>query len=150
MSSTGETALLALHAALALVPAVPGFEDLMVARNPGTAFELPDVGGWAAVLYDGDPGDPIDETIGVRTKTYSHEAEVELVVSRADDGARDADFDALRVQIATTLRGNLALQAAVEALDVEEPDAVDTTPVEGAAAEKRGRIRVRMEYTVTQ
>jgi hypothetical protein len=94
-ASKAEQVLDALKVLLGTVP------DALVERNSALPEKVPS--GGLIILRDGDPGDPEQALGGFGNAYYQHAVEIEVYVEEGDAAARDAAFDTLLQQIATTL-----------------------------------------------
>lgn len=121
--STRETALRALHTRLAEIL------EADVPREIDKAVQLPG-SGLQAILRDGNPGDP-DETIGVRSYGWRHEARVEVHVLRDARTDWQAQRDEAIAELEAGLMADRQLGGTV--LDVQMgPPLLDAADTEGS------------------
>jgi hypothetical protein len=139
--SAGEAALKALAASISTgLPAKAQFR-----RNMAFSGEIP-VGG-LVILRDGDPGVP-QVMMSPLSYTYTHAAEVDIMIEDHDQVARDAAFDKLRAAVGAAILENTTLGGAVEHAEAVAAGAVDLG-AEGAEAIKAASIQVRLTYTTS-
>ena len=137
MPTPRETILQALLAALQSVPAATVLHGVILPERI-----LP---GGLLILRDGDPGTP-EVTLSPLQYHYEHRAEVEVIVQGKTPATRDAAFDALLVELATTITANRTLGGFCDWVEAEAPQPVDL-PVEGAEALKAAIVPVILTYT---
>lgn len=135
--SVREAALLALLAALA--GALPQARTL---RNAARPERVPS--GGIAILRDGDPG-PAEQTYGVPSWAYEHEAEIELAVMADDDADRHARLDAMLQALGAALTADPTLGGAVEWCEALAP-APDDVAADGAATLRTAIVPVLLLY----
>jgi hypothetical protein len=132
MSTTRETILSALHAALQTQPAPVLRGEVLPERVPAAGL---------LILRDGDPGEP-EVTLSPLAYHYQHRAEVEAVVQGT---GRDAAFDALAAGVGIALSADRTLGGLCDWVEAEAPQPVDL-PVEGAATLKAAVIPIVVHY----
>lgn len=109
MASTRENALQALQVALAAAVA-----PTIVIRNEPRPQDISGLANTALViLRDGDPGVP-EQTFGVVTYYWQHQAEVEILAQRNANDDRAAALDDLAVSIGAALDADKTLGGAVD------------------------------------
>lgn len=124
--------------------------DLLQARLSGVTVErnstfperIPD--GGLVILRDGDPGDP-EFIFSPPTYFYEHRAEVDVLVEGADAAARDAQFDAIKVGIASALALDRSLGGLVDYALGENPTPLDLDEP-GAESIKAATIGIVLPY----
>jgi hypothetical protein len=136
--SRREQALAALFGRLQTIP------QATVKRNEALPQAVPAAG--LVILRDGDPGDP-DITLNPVHLFYRHQAEVEAFVTPLV-GSGEALLDALLEGIAEALAGDRSLGGLVENLFLDAP-AIEAVVIEGAAPILTARVRVVIEYLVS-
>jgi len=137
MTSTRETALLALCQRLQAVPAAT------VLRNEVLPAKVP--AGGLVIMRDGDPGEPERALGGFGSAYYQHAVEIEVYVEEGDPAARDAAFDNLMQGIGTTLEVDETLGGLAFGLTYGRPEA-STEAVPGAPAIKSATLIVTVDY----
>lgn len=140
MPTMSETALTALHAALA-----GNLTGATVQRNGVLPVKVPAAG--LVIVADGDPGTP-EETLGLRSYTYEHRARIEIYVAAATEAERLSGLDDLKAEIGDILDDDRTLGGAVSFVDPEAP-VTDDVPVEGAQPIKTATIEVVLTYTTS-
>ena len=137
MSTPRETILQALLAALQSVPGAT------VLRGAVLPERIPN--GGLLILRDGDPGTP-EVTLSPLQYHFEHHTEVEVIVQGKTPAARDAAFDVLLAELATTITADRTLGGLCDWVEAEAPQPVDL-PVEGAEALKAAIVPVILTYT---
>jgi len=137
MPTPRETILQALLAALQTVPAAT------VLRGAILPERIP--AGGLLILRDGDPGTP-DVTLSPLQYHYEHRAEIEVIVQGKTPAARDAAFDILLAELASTTTADRTLGGLCDWVEAEAPQPVDL-PVEGAEALKAAIVPINLTYT---
>jgi hypothetical protein len=138
MNSPRETILQALQAALeARMPS-----GAVLERNIALPARIP--AGGAAILRDGEPGEP-EVTLSPVLYHYAHRAEVDLLVEDLPQ-ARDATFDALARALGAAVANDRTLGGLCDWVEAEAPRPVDL-PVEGAVSLKAAVIPVVLHYS---
>ncbi len=137
MTSTRETILQALLAALQTVPGATALrEDVLPERLPA---------GGLLILRDGDPGTP-EVTLSPLAYHYEHRAEIEVIVQGKTPAVRATAFDTIVQAIGAALTTDRTLGGLCDWTEAQAPQPVDL-PVEGAAALKAAIIPVILHYT---
>src|SRR4051812_25506768 len=113
MSSTRETILQALHAALQTQPAPVMRGEVVPERVPAAGL---------LILRDGDPGEPAI-TLSPMRYHYQHRAEVEAVVQTGT--GRDIAFDALAAGVGSALAADRTLGGLCDWVEAEAPRPVE-------------------------
>ena len=139
MTSTRETALQALFAALATI------SGPSVQRNTMVPVSVP--AGGLLIVRDGEPGDP-DITLSVVSYSYEHEAVVEAIVQHADAAARDAALDNLLGALPVALN-DTTLGGAVDYVEVRAPVVIAGEEVTGAPDLKGAVVPLVLYYTTS-
>jgi hypothetical protein len=137
MPTLRETILQALLAALQTVPGATVLRGAILPERIPTSSLL--------ILRDGDPGTP-EVTLSPLQYHFEHRAEVEVIVQGKMPAARDAVFDALLAELATTITSDRTLGGFCDWVEAEAPQPVDL-PVEGAEALKAAIVPVILTYT---
>ena len=141
--STRETAIAALHGRLAAALATRNPAPLVL-RGETVPQRLPP--GGLVVIRDGET---VEETAILSPLAWAieHRAEVEVTVAGATPAARNAQLDALLVDIAAAITADRTLGGAVE---WAQPGASDFEDVEfeGAAAARAASVPVTLFFTV--
>jgi len=115
-------------------------------RNEALPETLPQSG--LIIIRDGNPGVADKPLGGVGGCYYSHEIELEVYLQRADDVARDKDFDQLLQKIDETLNKKSTLGGLIAGMDYNRPSS-DIEAIEGATAIKNASITLTVDYTTT-
>ncbi len=137
MPTRRETILQALLAALQTVSAATVLRGAILPERIPT--------GGLLILRDGDPGTP-EVTLSPLQYHYEHRAEVEVIVQGKTPAARDAAFDILLAELASTTTADRTLGGLCDWVEAEAPQPVDL-PVEGAEALKAAIVPVTLTYT---
>jgi len=137
MPTPRETILQALLAALQTAPGATALRGAILPERipPGGLLNL----------RDGDPGTP-EVTLSPLRYHYEHRTEVEVIVQGKTPAARDAAFDALLAELATTITADRTLGGLCEWVEAEAPQPVDL-PVEGAEGLKAAIVPIILTYT---
>jgi len=101
--------------------------------------------GGLLILRDGDPGTP-EVTLSPLQYHFEHRSEVEVIVQGKTPADRDAAFDMLLAELATTITTARTLGGLCDWIEAEAPQPVDL-PVEGAEALKAAIVPVILTYT---
>lgn len=140
MTSTSETVLSALHAALeAALPAGARLE-----RNSALPERVPPAG--LLILRDGNPGAP-EPLLSPPLYLYEHRAEVEVIVESVG-AAREAAFDALKLAVHAAIDADRTLGGLCDYVIGEAPAPVDLA-IEGAEGFKAATIPVVLSYATS-
>lgn len=136
--STAETALKALHTALAV--AAP--QGARVERNALLPERVPADG--LVIVRDGDPGQP-ETTMSPLRYHYQHRAAVDVLLAGEDGPDRDSRFDALRQSVSAAILPDRTLGGAVE---WSEPEAAEAQAILPAGGEpiKAASLTVVLHY----
>ena len=137
MSSIREAALVALLAAVRLVPGAT------VQRETVVPEAVPP--GGLIILRDGVPGEP-ETTLSPLTYHYEHAARLEVMVQGAGAGPRAAHLDNLLVALGHVLAADRTLGGAVEWLDWAAPE-TDDLALPAVAAVKGALVTVVLVYS---
>ena len=137
MPTPRETILQALLAALQTAPGATALRGAILPERipPGGLLNL----------RDGDPGTP-EVTLSPLRYHYEHRTEVEVIVQGKTPAARDAAFDALLAELATTITADRTLGGLCDWVEAEAPQPVDL-PVEGAEGLKAAIVPIILTYT---
>ena len=139
-TSTRETILQALQAALeARMPA-----GAVLERNIALPARIP--AGGAAILRDGDPGEP-EVTLSPVLYHYAHRAEVDLLVEDVP-GSRDATFDALARALGAAAANDRTLGGLCDWVEAEAPAPLALV-IDGAGGIKAATIAVVLHYATS-
>ena len=149
-ASAAERAIAALHdqlaAGIAAEAARTGETFPEIARNDGRELRTPPEG--RLVLWDGEPGEPIEMTFGPTTWTYAHEAQLDVLVpgDTADD--RDAKFDLIRKAVGAAIAlddtlGGACVHCRPTAAELSDLKFEDANPIKAAS------IGIVVEYDTT-
>lgn len=125
----------------ALKAAVEGL-GYTVRRNSGVPVRVPS--GGMILMDDGDPGAP-EETLGVKTKYYVHNATLAALYQALDEGTRASGVDAIVEAVASALDSSGNLSGAVNYMSYSYPE-IFTEEVDGGAPIAVGALRVVLEY----
>lgn len=120
-----------------------GLDNITVTRNDPLPVKLPPAG--FVILRDGDTGEP-EITLSPTRYHYQHQAEIEVLIQKADNEARDTALDALLVALGSALIVDPYLNGAVDYMIIGAPEFI-IEPVEGAAAIKAAVVPVTLEYS---
>lgn len=141
MSTTLETALQALAAALS---ALPGGAKLERNADVPTTVDLPGL----LILRDGDPGEP-EITLSPLRYSFDHVAALEIYVQAGATTARAATLPDLLAEVGAALAGaSRTLGGRVEFVSWSAPS-FDDTPVAGAATIRGAHVAVTLSYTTS-
>ena len=135
MSSVREAALVALLAAVRLVPGAT------VQRETVVPEAVPP--GGLIILRDGAPGEP-ETTLSPLTYHYEHAARLEVMVQSA--GPRAVQLDRLLVALGHALAADRTLGGAVEWLEWAAPE-TDDLALPAVAAVKGALVTVVLVYS---
>ncbi len=117
MTSKREEVLSALHALLSTL------DGVTVERNADLPTKVP--AGGLAILRDGSPGEPVEETLSPYMCWYEHKAELELFWQAQDAATRDAEWDALARRIGGLVMENRTLGGRCDWVDAEAVEPSD-------------------------
>ncbi len=137
MSTTRETILSALHAALQTLP------NATVLRGEVLPERVP--AGGLVILRDGEPGEP-EVTLSPLQYHYEHRAEVEVIVQGRTPVDRDAAFDTLVQAIGTALAADRTLGGSCDWVEAQAPAPTDLAQ-EGAEGIKAAVMPVILSYS---
>lgn len=142
MSSARETAIVALHdaiaAAVALLPGPP-----VVRRNETDPQQLPDAG--LVIVQDGETVEEIAILSPLRWQVR-HVAQVAVIVPGDVPADRAAALDVVMTAIAAGIAGDRTLGGAVEWAQPESPS-FDDIDFDGAASARAAAIPVSLWFT---
>jgi hypothetical protein len=141
MASKRETALLALETVLANVSG-PDKK-----RNTEVPETVPANG--LIIMRDGDPGEPVEETLSPHTYHYQHAVPIEVYYQHQSAPARDAGIDAILLGISQAVNANPTLGGAVALAEVRQPDDLSGDRAEGGNPYKRALPKVILHYDTT-
>jgi len=96
-------------------------------------------------MFDGEPGQPIEQLLGSRLKTYRHEIPLDIFPVQAP--MPEARAHAIRAQILALIDADRTLGGLVDDLDLSEL-AGGLAPVSEARALKFGSATLIAEYTL--
>lgn len=137
MTTTSETVLNALHAALRA--SLPTAVKLL--RNENLPERIPTAG--LIVLRDGNPGEP-EVLLSPPSYYFEHRAEVDILVDQPN-ATRDATFDALKAAVGTAIDANRTLGGLCDYVLGEAPAPL-LVPIDGADTLKAATIPVVLMY----
>jgi hypothetical protein len=137
MPTPRETILQALLGALQTVPAAT------ILRGAILPERIPE--GGLLILRDGDPGTP-EVTLSPLQYHYEHRAEIEVIVQGKTPAARDAAFDEMLSELATSIKAGRTLGGLCDWVEAQAQQPVDL-PVEGAEALKAAIVPIILTYT---
>lgn len=140
MHSTGEVAITLLLGHLRC--AIP---DITVLRNAVVPTAIPENG--LIILRDGDIGEP-SLIFSPPRYAYYHQAVLEVMVQNGDDDTRDAQLDALLVQVGHALQQPFAPDDGIDCCRIGSLE-LTTEPIEGAATLKIAHVPIIVEYVTT-
>lgn len=120
-----------------------GLNNITVKRNDALPVKIPQAG--FVILRDGDNGEP-EITLSPTRYHYQHQAEIEVLIQKADNEARDNALDALLVALGSALIVDPYLNGAVDYMIIGAPEFIIES-VEGAAAIKAAVVPVTLEYS---
>ena len=135
-TTTRETILQALHAALQTIPAAT------VLRGAVLPERIP--AGGLLILRDGDPGAP-EVLLSPPAYLYEHRAQVEAIVEAGAPSDRDAAFDTLVSAVGTAIAADRTLGGLCDWVEAEAPEPADLA-IEGAPGLKAAVIPVVLTY----
>lgn len=137
MPTASETRLAALAAVLsAAMPAGAAF-----GRNIALPTRIPGAG--AAILRDGEPGEP-EVTMSPILYLYEHRAELDIVTAGA---ARNATLDAMKAAVGVAIAADRTLGGLCDYMVAEAPAPVDL-PGEGGEEIKAATVAIVLIYAV--
>lgn len=137
MTTTSETVLNALHAALRA--SLPSAVKLL--RNETLPERIPAAG--LIVLRDGNPGEP-EVLLSPPSYYFEHRAEVDILVDQPT-ATRDATFDDLKAAVGAALDADRTLGGLCDYVLGEAPAPL-LVPIDGADTLKAATIPVLLMY----
>ena len=137
MTSTRETILQALFAKLQII------SDAKILRNEVLPERIH--AGGLLILRDGDPGQP-EITLSPLSYYWQHQTALEVLVSHADAGQRDAMLDDLFQAIAEVLADDRTLGGLCDRVMLDAP-IVTTLGIDGAPSVKAATVNIELIYT---
>lgn len=140
MTTTRETVLAAVHSVLTAVSGVTAH------RNRVADISLP-ASGALAILRDGDPGEP-EVLLSPLTYAFRHEAQLELFVRDADDGARSTALDTALANIAAALHADRTLGGLCDWIEARAPRPSDLMAL-GAEPVRAVIVPIMLDYDST-
>ncbi|OSQ39014.1 hypothetical protein [Thalassospira mesophila] len=125
----------------ALFSKISEIDGSMVKRNEPEADDIP-AGGLVSLADGSLKAEPILSPLRYE---IAHTAEIMVLVQGDDAVARDAQFDAILVALASVIDADPTLGGVVDFAACNEPEIVDE-PIEGAATIKAATVPVTMDY----
>lgn len=141
MTTTRETVLAAVKSVLDAVSGVT------VLRNRALPKRMPDAGA-LVILRDGDPGEP-EVILSPLTYAFRHEAEIEVIVTDADDDDRTQALDAALANVAAALHADRTLGGLCDWVEARAPRPSDLVAADGGVPLRAVIVPLQLDYDST-